>query len=195
MSAPRRILVGEFGRPHGVRGLIHVRSHTAEPAAIAGYGPLLDEGGTRHFVLQWLADGLVRVEGVTDRDAAARLTGTKLYVERDSLPATEEDEFYLTDLIGLRAVAEDGADLGTVSAVEDFGAGSVLTLRDGAGRETLIPFTRAVVPVVDVAGGRITVVPPDSIEVPPQPGEAEASSDPLPRRAPLRRRSGGRDAA
>ncbi|MFH5924531.1 ribosome maturation factor RimM [Roseomonas xinghualingensis] len=195
MSASRRILVGEFGRPHGVRGLIHVRSHTTEPAAIASYGPLSDEGGTRHFVLKWLADGLVQVEGVTDRDAAAKLTGTRLYVGRDALPATEEDEFYLADLIGLRAETEEGAVLGTVSAVEDFGAGSFLTLRDGEGRETLLPFTRAVVPVVEIAAGRITIVPPDEQVVPPQPGEAEASGTPQPRRPSMRRRSGGREMA
>ena len=169
MSASRRILVGEFGRPHGVRGLVHLRSHTAEPAAIAGYGPLSDEGGARRFVLKWLAEGLVQVEGVTDRDAAAKLTGTKLYVDRDALPAPEEDEFYLSDVIGLRAETEAGEVLGTVAALEDFGAGSVLTLRDANGRETLLPFTKAVVPVVEVAAGRVVVVPPGEVEVPPQP--------------------------
>ena len=195
MSTSRRILVGEFGRPHGVRGLIHVRSHTAEPAAIAGYGPLSDEGGARSFVLKWLADGLVQVEGVADRDAAARLTGTRLYVAREALPPPEEDEFYLSDLIGLRAETEAGEVLGTVAAVEDFGAGSLVTLRDANGRETLLPFTKAVVPVVEVAAGRIVVVPPGELEVPPQPGEAEAGDTPRPRRPSLRRRSGGRDAA
>ena len=195
MSASRRILVGEFGRPHGVRGLIHVRSHTAEPAAIAGYGPLLDEGGAQRFALKWLADGLVQVEGVTDRDAAARLTGTRLYVERDALPPPEEDEFYLADLIGLRAETAEGASLGTVTAVEDFGAGSLLTLRDETGRETLLPFTRAVVPVVEVAAGRVLVALPEEQVIPPQPGEAEAVDVPQPRRASGRRRTGGRDAA
>jgi 16S rRNA processing protein RimM len=195
MHATRRILVGEFGRPHGVRGLIHVRSHTAEPASMAAYGPLSDESGERRFVLEWLAEGLVRVEGVTDRDAAAKLTGTRLYVDRERLPEPAEDEFYLTDLIGLRAVTEGGEDLGTVASVDDFGAGSFVTLRDAEGRDTLVPFTRAVVPVVDMAGGRITVVPPAEMVVAPQPGEAESTSEPLPRRPSLRRRSGGRDAA
>jgi 16S rRNA processing protein RimM len=195
MSAPRRILVGEFGRPHGVRGLIHLRSHTAEPAAIAGYGPLSDESGARRFVLKWLAEGLVQVEGVADRDAAAKLTGTRLYVDREALPPTEEDEFYLSDLIGLRAETEGGEVLGTVSAVEDFGAGSIITLRDENGRESLFPFTRAVVPVVEIAPGRIVIVPPEEQVVPPQPGEAEAGDTPRPRRPSMRRRSGGRDAA
>ncbi|HEY8614542.1 MAG TPA: ribosome maturation factor RimM [Roseomonas sp.] len=191
----RRILVGEFGRPHGVRGLIHVRSHTAEPAALAGYGPLSDESGARSFVLKWLADGLVQVEGVADRDAAAKLTGTRLYVDRNALPPPEEEEFYLADLIGLRAETEGGEVLGSVSAVEDFGAGSVITLRNENGRETLLPFTKAVVPVVEIAAGRIVVVLPDEQVVPPQPGEAEAGDTPRPRRPSMRRRSGGRDVA
>lgn len=194
-----RILVGEFGRPHGVRGLIHVRSYTAEPAAIAGYGPLSDEGGARVFALKWLADGLVQVEGIADRDAAARLTGTRLYVDRAALPETEEDEFYLSDLIGLRAETGSGENLGTVAAVEDFGAGSVITIRDVNGRDTLLPFTRAVVPVVEVAAGRVVVAPPEEQTVPPQPGdgadEVQAGDTPRPRRPSMRRRSGGRDAA
>lgn len=199
MSASRRILVGEFGRPHGVRGLIHVRSHTAEPAAIAGYGPLSDESGERRFVLKWLAEGLVQVDGVTDRDAAAKLTGTRLFVAREALPATEEDEFYLSDLIGLRAETEAGETVGTVTAVEDFGAGTIITLRDANGKDTLLPFTRAAVPVVDVAGGRIVVAPPEEQVVPPQPGEGDGEvqpgDTPRPRRPSMRRRSGGRDAA
>ena len=198
MTATRRILVGEFGRPHGVRGLVHLRSHTAEPAAIAGYGPLSDESGARRFVLSWRTEGLVAVEGVTDRDAAARLTGTKLYVDRAALPATEEDEFYLADLIGLPAETAEGVALGTVAALEDFGAGTVLTLRDAEGREILLPFTRAVVPVVEAA--RIIVVLPSEDVVPPQPGEAESVDTPRPRRNVMRRPpgyrgGGGRDAA
>ena len=82
----KRILVGEIGRPHGVRGLVKLRSFTADPDAIASYGPLTDESGTRRIALTVLAEGLGRIEGVADRDAAARLTGTRLYVERDRLP-------------------------------------------------------------------------------------------------------------
>ena len=97
MSESRRILVGEFGRPHGVRGLIHVRSFTAEPAAIAAYGSLSDEGGARSFALKWLSEGLVQVEGVADRDAAAaelvhRRCGERLRRdgERRNEPAEEQ---------------------------------------------------------------------------------------------------------
>ncbi|WP_043341369.1 ribosome maturation factor RimM [Belnapia moabensis] len=163
--AAARILVGEIGRPHGVRGLVKLRSFTADPAAIAAYGPLTDEAGVRRFEITLLAEGLARVEGVADRDAAARLTGTRLYAERDRLPPPDEEEYYLADLIGLRAETEAGESLGAVRAVEDHGAGAFLVLEGPP--ERLVPFTRAVVPVVDLAGGRVVVVPPDEVVVPP----------------------------
>ncbi len=159
------ILVGEFGRPHGVRGLVKLRAYTADPDAVAAYGPLTDEAGARRFRLELLPGGIARVDGVADRDGAARLTGLRLYVSRDALPPTEPDEFYLADLVGLRAVAADGAALGRVAAVDDFGAGAFLTLRDDRGGEAEVPFTRACVPAVDVAGGTLTISPPDEVLV------------------------------
>ena len=165
--AEQRILVGEIGRPHGVRGLVKLRSFTADPAAIASYGPLTDESGQRRFALTFLSDGLARVEGVADREAAARLTGTGLYVERAGLPPPEEDEFYLADLVGLRAEAADGAPLGSVRSVEEHGAGAFLVL-DGP-PERLVPFTRACVPVVDTGAGRVVVKPPAETAAPPPP--------------------------
>jgi len=167
----KRILVGEIGRPHGVRGLVKLRSFTADPDAIASYGPLTDESGTRRIALTVLAEGLGRIEGVADRDAAARLTGTRLYVERDRLPPAEEEEYYLADLVGLAAATEAGQSLGMVRAVEDHGAGAFLVL-DGP-PERMLPFTRAVVPVVDIAGGRLVVALPDEVVVQPQAGEGE----------------------
>jgi 16S rRNA processing protein RimM len=165
MAPAERILVGEIGRPHGVRGLVKLRSFTADPAAVASYGPLTDATGRRRFALTLLADGLARVEGVEDREAAARLTGTGLYVERASLPAPEEDEFYLADLIGMRAETAAGEALGRVRSVEDNGAGAFLVL-DGP-PERLMPFTRACVPVVDTAAGRVVVQPPEETAAPP----------------------------
>lgn len=167
----RRILVGEIGRPHGVRGLVKLKSFTSEPASIAAYGPLTDESGARRFAVTWKGDGIAAIDGIADRDAAQRLTGTRLYVARDQLPpAADDDEFYLADLIGLPAFTAAGEALGTVKAVEEHGAGAFLVLlRDG--RESEIPFTRACVPNVDLAAGRITVVPPAAVIVPPQPGD------------------------
>lgn len=173
MAPAGRILVGEIGRPHGVRGLVKLRSFTADPAAIASYGPLTDATGERRFALTLLADGLAGVEGVEDREAAARLTGTALYVERASLPPPEEDEFYLADLVGLRAETAAGEPLGRVRSVEDNGAGAFLAL-DGP-PERFVPFTRACVPVVDTAGGRVVVELPEETAVPPVSSDEAAA--------------------
>ncbi|MXP63587.1 16S rRNA processing protein RimM [Roseomonas sp. M0104] len=193
-----RILVGEIGRPHGVRGLVRVQSFTAEPADIAAYGPLADERG-KAFALQWLGNGLARIEGIADRDAAAKLTGTRLYLPREKLPQPEAEEFYLADLIGLAVRDAEGRVLGEVRTVDDFGAGAFLTVIDEQGRETLLPFTKAVVPVVDVAAGHVVVELPEDVVVRPEEG-GEAASEaappepvhPLPRRQDAPKRIGPR---
>lgn len=172
MPQQPRILVGEIGRPHGVRGLVKLRSFTTDPDAIAAYGPLTDATGARAFAVTLLPAGIARIEGVADRDAAARLTGTRLFVARDALPAPDAEEYYLADLVGLAAVTVDGAALGTVRAVEEHGAGAFLVL-DGPRGEALIPFTHAAVPEVDIAAGRITVAPPAEITI--APGEDVAA--------------------
>jgi 16S rRNA processing protein RimM len=158
-----RILLGVIGRPHGVRGLVHVTSHTADPAALAEYGPLSDDRG-RTFTLAWKGEGVAELtelrdgtgQRVADRDAAGRLTNVRLYIDRDRLPPPEDNEFYLADLIGLVGVDPQGREVGTVTAVHDHGAGAFLEI----GPSLLIPFTRAAVPDVDLAGGRVVIVPP-----------------------------------
>jgi 16S rRNA processing protein RimM len=176
----RRILLGVIGRPHGVRGLLHVVSHTQDPAALADYGPLADGTG-RRFVLRWRTEGVAAVaelvDGqevpVTDRDAAARLTNTRLHIDRDLLPEPDDEEFYLGDLLGLSAQDEAGALFGTVSQVHDYGAGVSLEIARQDAAPLLVPFTRAAVPVVDVAAGRITVVPPTELAAGPRAEAAE----------------------
>jgi 16S rRNA processing protein RimM len=97
-----------------------------------------------------------------DRAAAQALVNVRLYVDRDRLPPPQdEDEFYLADLIGLRATTPDGGDLGRIDTVHDYGAGASLEI----GR-LLVPFTRACVPVVNLAAGTVTVIPPDEVDVP-----------------------------
>ena len=173
MAPAERILVGEIGRPHGVRGLVKVRSFTADPAAIASYGPLTDKTGDHRFALTVLADGLARVEGVSDRESAARLTGTRLYAERANLPPPAEDEFYLADLIGLRAETAAGEGLGRVRSVEEHGAGAFLVLNGPP--ERLVPFTRACVPVVDTAAGRVVVELPKEAAAAALPADEAAA--------------------
>lgn len=154
-----RILIAELGRPHGVRGQLRVRDFSE--AGLAAFPALRDEAG-RVFVLSPRGQDIVAVEGVADRDAAAQLTGTKLYAERNALPPAEEDAFYLADMVGLRAEGVGGETFGLVLAVEDHGGGPYLVLSGPP--ERLVPFTRAAVPVVDVADGRVVVEPPAEVD-------------------------------
>jgi len=163
-----RICVARIGAAHGIRGEVKLWSFTADPAAVKDYGPLESQDGTLRFEIEALRparDHLVaRLSGVRDRDAAARLTNVDLYVPRDRLPAPAPDEFYHADLIGLRAESRDGAELATIVAIHDFGAGDLLELRPlGSSSTVLMPFTAATVPVVDIAGGRIVIDPPEDL--------------------------------
>jgi 16S rRNA processing protein RimM len=123
---------------------------------------------------------LARIEGVTDRDQAEALKGTRLYVDRAALPALYEAEtYYHADLIGLAAEDREGRSLGRVVAVENFGAGDLLEIAEGpggqGGKSLLVPFTRAAVPVVDLEGGRLVVDPPEEVEARAE-GSAETES-------------------
>jgi 16S rRNA processing protein RimM len=167
-ARPDRVLLGEIGRPQGLHGEVRIRSFTAAPEAIADYGPLEDEDGTRKFEIESLrvtAKALTaRLKGVESREQAEALTGTKLYAPRSRLPEREEDEWYHSELIGLAAQGPNGATLGTVIAVHNFGAGDLLEIRpDDGGATLLMPFTRETVPEVDVEGGWLRVVPPEGL--------------------------------
>jgi 16S rRNA processing protein RimM len=165
-----RIQLGVIGRPHGVRGLVRVTSHTADPVDLTAYGPLSDAQG-RLFNLRWKAEGVAEVEfvanGVTlkvaDRTAAEKLTNTRLFIDRSALPPQAEDEFYLADLIGLTAMDPDGGLIGTVAVVHDYGAGTSLEIDRGEAVSVIVPFTRACVPDVDIEAGRLVVVLPAEV--------------------------------
>jgi len=162
-----KVCVGAIVGAHGVRGQVRVKSFTADPADVAAYGPVESEDGTRRFGLKVMgeAKGLIiaRLDGVTDRDQAEAMRGTKLYVSRARLPKTEEDEFLYSDLVGLKAEGLDGAVVGTVRGVADFGAGELLDIGLASGGSIMIPFTKAAVPVVDIAGGKLVVDPPEYV--------------------------------
>lgn len=168
-AAGQLVLLGIVVGAHGIRGQLRVRSFTGEPAAIFGYGPLIgkrrdDEAG-RRLTLKRAGQPkddvvLAALDGVADRNAAEALKGLRLYVGRDALPALAEDEFYHADLIGLAVEQVGGERLGTVKAVHDFGAGDVLEVMREEGGSVFLPFTMAVVPVVDIAGGRLVADPP-----------------------------------
>jgi 16S rRNA processing protein RimM len=162
-----RICVAQIGAAHGIRGEVRFRSFTQDPLAVASYGLLESEDGKQHFEIEALRpvkEGVfvARLAGVKDRNAAERLTNLKLYVPRDRLPPTEDaDTFYYADLVGLKAETPEGVELGKVTAVHQFGAGDLVEITPTEGGETmLVPFSDAAVPTVDIAGGRIVVVPP-----------------------------------
>ncbi|HVL72425.1 MAG TPA: ribosome maturation factor RimM [Beijerinckiaceae bacterium] len=157
------MLIGEFGRAHGLKGEIRLKSFAADPAAIASYGPLATEDG-RRFVLAAVrpAGGgspdmlIARVEGVTTREVAEALVRVRLYAARERLGETGEEEFFVADLVGMAVHDTTGAPVGTVVAVPNYGGGDLLEIaREGGGRTALLPFTRAFVPEVDRAGRRL----------------------------------------
>jgi 16S rRNA processing protein RimM len=137
--------------------------------AIASYGELSDETGSRRYRVEALSTAkgavLARIEGVADRTAAEAIRGLRLYVERERLPATGEREWYEADLIGLPAVGRDGRDWGKVIAFHDFGGGRTMEISGGAASRSsvMLPFTDEAVPEVDVEGGKIVVDPPAGV--------------------------------
>lgn len=182
------VCVGELVGAHGVRGVVRLRSYTAEPEAITDYGPLLDAKGLRQFKVTLLSRQgevwLARVEGVEDRTAAEKLRGVRLHVPRAALPEPDDEEYYYADLMGLRAETTDGAALGQVLAVHDFGAGTMLEVQLVGGRTVMVPFTKAVVPVVSIKEGRVVVEPPEGLLAPdagaPPPESAHESENEAP---------------
>ncbi|GJD95276.1 Ribosome maturation factor RimM [Methylobacterium iners] len=172
---PTLVRMGEFGRAQGLNGEVRLKSYTADPAAIATYGPLLTADGRRielTSVRSVSGDILVaRVKGVGDRNAAEALNRVALFLPRERLgEAAEEDEFFAADLVGLDVVDRDGVPLGTVTDVPNYGGGDLLEIRPAAGRVTaLLPFTKAFVPSLDLANGRITIDPPEDLFAPPGP--------------------------
>ncbi|MDQ0396142.1 ribosome maturation factor RimM [Labrys monachus] len=165
------VLLGVFGAAHGLKGEVRLKSYTKEPLAIADYGPLATKSGRviRLAGLRPLKDDLLiaRVEGVNDRNGAEALVNLQLFAEREALGTPEdEDEFFHADLVGLLARREDGTVIGTVTALFDFGAGDIVEVTPaGTGAKPwLLPFTRQIVPQVDVKAGHILVVLPEEID-------------------------------
>jgi 16S rRNA processing protein RimM len=162
---PRLVCLGQIGAAHGVRGEVRLHSFTADPTAITSYGPLESEDG-RIIEIEAMRPAkdhfVAKISGVADRNAAELLKNLKLYVPRTRLPEPDEpDEFYHADLIGLTVVDRAGEKLGTIVAIHNFGAGDLIEMTpDGGGKTELLPFDEVHVPTVDIAAGRIVVVPP-----------------------------------
>ncbi len=163
-----RVCVGAVAGSFGVRGEVRLKSFCAEPEDIASYGPLTDEHGSSSWTVKLtrpVKGGFAaRLSGVTTKETADALRGTRLYAPRESLPNLPNDEFYHADLIGLTVLDTGGAELGRIKAVLNHGAGDLLEVATkGRKQPVLLPFTKANVPTVDLAAGKIIADPPDGI--------------------------------
>ena len=175
MSAP--ICVARIGAAHGVRGAVKLWTFTEDPLAVKHYGPLVTKDGTRQFEVTHAREAkghlVATLKGIATREDAERLNGLELYVAREQLPATQEDEYYHADLIGLAAVNAANEPIGRVAAIHNFGAGDIIEIAPAHGATMLLPFTNAVVPSVDLAAGRVVIELPDEI-VGDDPSNADA---------------------
>ena len=166
MAAP--ICVARIGAAHGVRGAVKLWTFTEDPLAVKRYGPLLTKDGTRQYEVATAREAkghlVATLKGIATREEAERLNGLELYIAREKLPETDEDEFYHADLIGLAAVTAGNEPLGRVIAIHNFGAGDIIEIAPPHGPTLLLPFTNAVVPSVDLAGGRVVIELPAEIE-------------------------------
>ncbi|WP_439365165.1 ribosome maturation factor RimM [Bradyrhizobium sp. DASA03005] len=175
------VCVARIGAAHGVRGAVKLWTFTEDPFAVRRYGPLSTKDGRRQFEIAQVREArdhlVATFKGVATRDEAERLNGIELYVARDKLPATDEDEYYHTDLIGLAAVTIDGDALGRVLAIHNFGAGDIIEIAPLKGPTMLLPFSNAVVPEVDLKGGRVVIALPQEIEG-EEPGNTPSASRP-----------------
>ena len=171
------ICIARIGAAHGVRGAVKLWTFTEDPLAVKAYGPLLTKDGARSFEVATAREAkghlVATLKGIATREDAERLNGLELYVAREKLPATEQDEYYHADLIGLAAVNAASEPIGRVTAIHNFGAGDIIEIAPAHGATMLLPFTNAVVPSVDLAAGHVVIELPDEI-VGDEPSNADA---------------------
>ena len=166
MAAP--ICIARIGAAHGVRGAVKLWTFTEDPLAVKTYGPLLTKDGARSFEVATAREAkghlVATLKGIATREEAERLNGIELYIAREKLPATDENEYYHADLIGLAAVTPTAQPLGRVVAIHNFGAGDIIEIAPAAGASIMLPFSNAVVPTVDLASGRVVIELPEDIK-------------------------------
>jgi 16S rRNA processing protein RimM len=165
---PPQVCVARIGAAHGVRGAVKLWTFTEDPLAVKHYGPLFTKDGARQFEVAHVREAkdhlVATFKGVSTREEASRLNGVELYVARERLPEPDGDEYYHADLIGLAAVTTADRPLGLVVGIHNFGAGDIIEIAPPQGPTMLLPFTNAVVPTVDLAGGRVVIEFPEEIE-------------------------------
>jgi 16S rRNA processing protein RimM len=162
------ILLGVVLGAHGLKGEVKVRTFTETPERLAAYGPVHDAKGQVHAVVHIKAvdavSAIAQFDQIRNRDAAERLKGSELFVARSALPQTEAEEFYHADLVGLRVEDSEGRLIGHIRGIHNFGAGDVVDIERTDGSDALLPFNRQFVPEVEIATGRIVILPPEEVE-------------------------------
>ena len=166
-ASDNRICVGIVTGPHGLKGDVKLKSYPENPKDVAAFGPVTDKSGERQFDIRILSANqkglVVELSGVRGREAAEAIRGTELYMVRDLLPELEEDEFYYSDLVGLVVEDINGAAIGTVSLVDNYGAGEIIEVDLKDGGTEMYPMSREVVPTIDLKNGRVVINPPAEI--------------------------------
>jgi 16S rRNA processing protein RimM len=164
-----RICIGAIAGAFGVAGEVRLKSFCSQPEDIAAYGPLFTEDGARQFQITLtrpVSGGFgARIAGITTREQADALRGTSLFIDRTRLPSLPDDEFYHADLIGLEAIDTGGEVLGKVLAIHNHGAGDIIEISSNRHKSALLlPFTKEIVPNVDIGAGRLIVDLPEESE-------------------------------
>jgi len=162
-----KVLLAQIGAPQGLKGEVRVKPF-GEPQMLNQYGKL-ETGQGRKLKITRMRDHkgtmlVVKFEGVNTREEADALNGTELFIERAKLPTPEEDEFYVSDLIGMEVVNDDCVPLGQIRDVPNFGAGDMLEIEPVTGRQSyLVPFTKHTAPKIDFEKRMLTLIPPAEV--------------------------------
>ena len=162
------ICIGTITSPHGVKGEVKIQPHTQYPDDLTAYGPLYDQSGSKTFgihIKRIQNDAVIAtIDGCNDRNAAEQLRGKKLYVPREALPETEEEEFYHEDLVNLKIRTPEGAEIGIVKAIHNFGAGDIIEISLNDSKKTdMLPFNLDTVPTINIEEGYIIISQPDEL--------------------------------
>jgi 16S rRNA processing protein RimM len=154
----RRIALAAVAGAHGIKGEVRLKLFGGSAESLAAQQTAFVGGVERRIisVRQGGKTAVARIEGVSDRSAAEALRASLIEIDREALPPLEEGEYYHADLIGLPCFDQQGAAVGTVVAVENYGAGDLLEVEDAAGKRALIPFRDG---VADLEDGRIVLDP------------------------------------
>ncbi len=183
------VCVGAIAGAFGVRGELRLKSFTDDPETLLDLGPLLDETGAPWLTItrsRVINDGFaVFAKEVATREAAEALKSKRLYVTRDMLPKTDEDEFYHADLVGLRVVSLTGEPLGEVRSVQNYGASDLLEIwkTPDVRQPWMLPFSKQAVPYVDLAKGELVADIPEGMgpltahDEKPDDGAGDGGSD------------------